>query len=192
MGESSKVVDFQGIQWTVADCYSKLYAAALARDHAANLADREEDHSLQTTLAKKLAIDASEHAVNESFALIGAHGLYEETPFRQILCDMKVFRVGRPLFGHAVRIETGCFEISEVFLEVVLKTRVHKDPGIAAADQVDGFNALGAVDTGQWIPDPAAHPKPVSQVRSNGFGIAHIGRRGPRKPSAGPRLPTRR
>ncbi len=93
VGESSKVVDFQGIQWIVADCYSKLYAAALARDHAANLADRKEDHSLHTTLAKKLAIDASEHAVNESFALIGAHGLYEETPFRQILCDMKVLRV---------------------------------------------------------------------------------------------------
>ena len=93
VGESSKVVDFQGIQWTVADCYSKLYAAALARDHAANLADRQEDHSLQTTLAKKLAIDASEHSVNESFALIGAHGLYEDTPFRQILCDMKVLRV---------------------------------------------------------------------------------------------------
>ena len=93
VGENSKVVDFQGIQWTVADCYSKLYAAALARDHAANLADRKEDHSLQTTLAKKLAIDASEHAVNESFALIGAHGLYEDTPFRQILCDMKVMRV---------------------------------------------------------------------------------------------------
>ena len=91
-----------------------------------------------------------------------------------------VFRVGRPLFGHAVQIETGCFEISEVFLEVVLKTRVHKDPGIAAADQVDGFNAVGAVDTGQGIPDPAAQPKPVSQVRSNGFGIAHIGRKGPR------------
>ncbi len=93
VGKNSKVMDFQGIQWTVADCYSKLYAASLARDHAANLADRKEDHSLQTTLAKKLAIDASEHSVNESFALIGAYGLYENTPFRQILCDMKVLRV---------------------------------------------------------------------------------------------------
>ena len=48
----------------------------------------------------------------------------------------------------AVQIETGCFEISEVSLEVVLKTRVHEDAGIPAADQIDGFNAVGTVDAG--------------------------------------------
>jgi alkylation response protein AidB-like acyl-CoA dehydrogenase len=89
----SMVTEFQGIQWTVADCYSDLYAASLARDHAATLADRGEEHALETTLAKKLAIDASEHAVNEAFALVGAHGLYNDTDFGQLLHDMKVLRV---------------------------------------------------------------------------------------------------
>jgi putative ribosome biogenesis GTPase RsgA len=28
---TSKVTDFQGIQWTLADCYSALYGASLAR-----------------------------------------------------------------------------------------------------------------------------------------------------------------
>jgi alkylation response protein AidB-like acyl-CoA dehydrogenase len=93
VGKEGKVVDFQGIQWIVANCYSELYAASLARDRAAMLAEGDQEHALETTLAKKLAIDAAEHAVNESFALIGGHGLYEDTPFRQILCDMKVLRV---------------------------------------------------------------------------------------------------
>lgn len=93
VGTDSRVTDFQGIQWTVADCYGELYAASLARDHAAGLAQRGQDHALATTLAKKLAIDAAEHAVNECFALVGGHGLYEGTPFRQLLCDVKVLRV---------------------------------------------------------------------------------------------------
>lgn len=91
--ERHKVVDFQGIQWTIADAYSMLYAASLARDHAAQLANQGADHALETTLAKKLAIDAAEHAVNESFALTGGYGLYNDTPFQQILSDMKVLRV---------------------------------------------------------------------------------------------------
>jgi alkylation response protein AidB-like acyl-CoA dehydrogenase len=87
------VTDFQGIQWTVADCYGELYGASLARDRAAMLADAGAEHALETTLAKKLAIDAAEHAVNESFALVGGHGLYTETDFGSLLHDMKVLRV---------------------------------------------------------------------------------------------------
>ena len=92
MGDSV-VTDFQGIQWTVADCYSDLYGASLARDHAANLHDAGSDVALATTLAKKMAIRASEHAVNEAFALTGGHGLYTDTDYGQLLHDMKVLRV---------------------------------------------------------------------------------------------------
>jgi len=87
------VTEFQGIQWIVADCYGDLYGASLARDRAATLADQGVEHALETTLAKKLAIDASEHAVNEAFALVGGHGLYTDTDFGQLLHDMKVLRV---------------------------------------------------------------------------------------------------
>lgn len=48
----------------------------------------------------------------------------------------------------AVQVVTGCLEILEVPLEVVLKARVHEDAGIPAADQIDGFNAVGTVDAG--------------------------------------------
>jgi alkylation response protein AidB-like acyl-CoA dehydrogenase len=89
----SVVTDFQGIQWTVADCYGELYGASLARDRAATLADAGAEHALETTLAKKLAIDAAEHAVNEAFALVGGHGLYTDTDFGLLLHDMKVMRI---------------------------------------------------------------------------------------------------
>lgn len=89
----SVVSDFQGIQWTVADCYSALYAASLARNRAAQVADRGEDPALATTLAKKLAIEAAERAVSEAFALIGGHGLYTDTDYGQLIHDVKVLRI---------------------------------------------------------------------------------------------------
>ena len=87
------VTDFQGIQWTIADCYTGLYAASSVRDHAANLVERGMDHSMETSIAKKLAIEAAEKTINEVFALVGAHGLYRDKPFGQLLFDIKTLRV---------------------------------------------------------------------------------------------------
>jgi alkylation response protein AidB-like acyl-CoA dehydrogenase len=91
--EEHHVTDFQGIQWIVAEAYSGLYHASLARDRAARLADQNKEHAFETSLAKKAAINAAEYSANEVFALIGGFGLYEDTPFRQIMCDIKTLRV---------------------------------------------------------------------------------------------------
>ncbi len=90
---AAHVTDFQGIQWTIADAYERLYAASLARDHAANTADRSLPYALETTLAKKLAIGAAEYATNEVFSLIGGHGLYRDRIFPRLMQDAKVLRV---------------------------------------------------------------------------------------------------
>jgi alkylation response protein AidB-like acyl-CoA dehydrogenase len=87
------VTDFQGIRWTVADAYSDLYGASLARDRAAMLAEAGERHDFEASLAKKLAVEAAEHAGNEAFALVGGHGLYWDTEFVQALLDTKVLRI---------------------------------------------------------------------------------------------------
>lgn len=89
----NKVSDFQGIQWTIADCYAALYGASAVRDHAANLVREGKEHSLESSLAKKLAIEAAEKTVNEVFALVGGHGLYWDQPYGQILLDVKTLRV---------------------------------------------------------------------------------------------------
>lgn len=87
------VTDFQGIQWTLADAYVALYGAALARDVAANLAARGAEHAMATSVAKTLAVQAAELAGNESFALVGGHGLYHDTDFGALLHDIKVLRI---------------------------------------------------------------------------------------------------
>ncbi len=91
--KDTKVADFQGNQWTIADCYSALYAASLVRDHAANLVKQGKDHVLESTMAKKLAIDAAEKSLNDVFSLVGGHGLYWDEPYGQILLDVKTLRV---------------------------------------------------------------------------------------------------
>lgn len=87
------VTDFQGIQWTIADSYSGLYGASMVRDHAANLAERGAEHAMETSMAKKLAIEAAEKTINEVFALVGGHGLYRDKSYGQLLFDIKTLRV---------------------------------------------------------------------------------------------------
>ena len=90
---SNKVTDFQGIQWTLADCYSALYGASLARDHAANLVRQGQEFSMATSLAKKLAVEAAEKTTNDCFALTGGHGLYRDKPWGQLLYEVKTLRI---------------------------------------------------------------------------------------------------
>ena len=74
------VTDFQGIQWMVADAWTALQAASLARDDAAVAHERGEDIALRTTTAKQLAIAAAEQASDAAYSLVGGHGLYFDEP----------------------------------------------------------------------------------------------------------------
>jgi alkylation response protein AidB-like acyl-CoA dehydrogenase len=89
----SMVTDFQGIQWMVADGWTSLQAASLARDDAALAHERGEDIALRTTTAKRLAISAAEQASEASYSLVGGHGLYWDTPYTDIANDIKVLKV---------------------------------------------------------------------------------------------------
>lgn len=90
----NRVTDFQGIQWLMADSYALLYSASLVRDRAANLVAAGKEHAFEASLAKKVAIEAAEKVINDTFSLVGGHGLYHEQPFGQILLDIKTLRVG--------------------------------------------------------------------------------------------------
>jgi alkylation response protein AidB-like acyl-CoA dehydrogenase len=87
------VTDFQGIRWMIADSWSDLTAAALARDNAAMAHERGRDIAVETTLAKRLAIDSAENAVSTAFSMVGGHGLYFSEPYVDILNDVKVLKV---------------------------------------------------------------------------------------------------
>ena len=108
------VTDFQGIRWMVADAWTALQAASLARDDAAIAHERGEDIALRTTTAKRLAIAAAEQASDTAYSLVGGHGLYVDTPYSEILNDIKVLKVAG-----------GSLEI----LRNYLAQRILKDPG---------------------------------------------------------------
>jgi alkylation response protein AidB-like acyl-CoA dehydrogenase len=109
-----KVTDFQGIQWLVADAWTALQAASLARDDAAAAHERGEDIALRTTTAKHLAITAAERASDTSYSLTGGHGLYFGEPYTDIAGDIKVLKVAG-----------GSAEIMRNYIA----RRVLKDPG---------------------------------------------------------------
>jgi alkylation response protein AidB-like acyl-CoA dehydrogenase len=109
-----KVTDFQGIQWLVADAWTALQAASLARDDAAVAHERGEDIALRTTTAKHLAITAAEQASNTAYSLTGGHGLYFGEPYTDIAGDIKVLKVAG-----------GSAEIMRNYIA----RRVLKDPG---------------------------------------------------------------
>src|SRR3954454_5232362 len=108
------VTDFQGIRWMVADAWAGLQGAALARDDAALAHERGEDIALRTTTAKHLAIAAADQASEASFSLVGGHGLYFDTPYTDILNDIKVLKVAG-----------GSTEIMRNYIA----QRILKDPG---------------------------------------------------------------
>ena len=108
------VTEFQGIQWMVADAWTGLQSAALARDYAAEVYDRGEDIALQTTTAKQLAVVASENASKAAFSMIGGHGLYLDQPYPEIDNEIKVLKVA----GGS----------SEVMRNYIAR-RILKDPG---------------------------------------------------------------
>ena len=91
------VTDFQGIQWMVADAWTALHAASLARDLAAVVYDQgqevAQEVALQTTAAKQLAIIGAESASRTAYSMTGGHGLYFDEPYTDIDNEIKVLKV---------------------------------------------------------------------------------------------------
>jgi alkylation response protein AidB-like acyl-CoA dehydrogenase len=92
VGESV-VTDFQGIQWMIADAWTSLQAASLARDLAAVLYDQGDDIALHTTTAKQLAVIAAEGASKTAYSMTGGHSLYFDEPYTDIDNEIKVLKV---------------------------------------------------------------------------------------------------
>lgn len=90
---SNQVTDFQGIQWMIADSWTALQTASLARDHAAITAERNEDVAFATTVAKKLAITAAETAIDTAYSIMGGKALYNDSPLLFISNDIRVLKV---------------------------------------------------------------------------------------------------
>jgi len=110
----SMVTDFQGIQWMVADSWTALQAASLARDLAAQVYDQGQEIALHTTAAKQLAITGAESASRTAYSMTGGHSLYFDQPYTDIDNEIKVLKVAG-----------GSSEIMRNYIA----RRILKDPG---------------------------------------------------------------
>jgi len=111
----SKTIDFQGVQWMLADVATDLSAAELLFAAAASKLDRGERATIEAAHAKKFATKAALNAVAQCMQLSGARGLLAETPISRHLAAAK-----------AAQYLDGTTEIQNVVIARSLRSRVNR------------------------------------------------------------------
>jgi alkylation response protein AidB-like acyl-CoA dehydrogenase len=82
-----RLIDHQGLRWSLADVAAELEAARLLTWRAAVLIERGEDAVLAAALAKKFAVEMAQRRLGQCMQAMGAEGLREEHPIgRHIAC----------------------------------------------------------------------------------------------------------
>jgi alkylation response protein AidB-like acyl-CoA dehydrogenase len=111
----SKTIDFQGVQWMLADVATDLSAAELLFAAAASKLDRGERATIETAHAKKFATKVALNAVVQCMQLNGARGLLAETPISRHLAAAK-----------AAQYLDGTTEIQNVVIARSLQSRANR------------------------------------------------------------------
>ncbi len=88
------ISDFQAIQWMLADSKTELDAASLLTYRAASLADAGKPYSLEASMAKLYASEASSRACSRSLQVHGGYGYTREFPVERHLRDAKICEIG--------------------------------------------------------------------------------------------------
>jgi alkylation response protein AidB-like acyl-CoA dehydrogenase len=82
-----RLLDHQGLRWSLVDVAADLEAARALTWRAALLIERGEDAVLAAALAKKVAVEMAQRRLGECQQAMGAEGLREDYPFgRHIAC----------------------------------------------------------------------------------------------------------
>ena len=86
----TKISDFQGIQWMLADTYTELEAARLLLMNAAYLKENDLPFAKQASMAKLYATEAANRACYTAIQLMGGLGYTEEVPLERYARDVRV------------------------------------------------------------------------------------------------------
>jgi alkylation response protein AidB-like acyl-CoA dehydrogenase len=87
------VVDFQAIQWKLADIATDLEAASLLTLKAAWLKDQKQPFGQAAAMAKKFATDAAMAAATEGLQIMGGYGYLTEYPMERYFRDAKAGQI---------------------------------------------------------------------------------------------------
>lgn len=86
---TSKVIDFQGIRWLIAELCTRIEAATLLRDKAAVLESSGSPCARETCMAKFYAGEVARDVTNKAIEICGSYGCYRERPFEMLYRDAK-------------------------------------------------------------------------------------------------------
>jgi alkylation response protein AidB-like acyl-CoA dehydrogenase len=111
----SRTIDFQGVQWMLADVATDLSASELLFKAAASKLDRGERATIDAAHAKKFSTRVALSAVAQCMQLSGARGLLAETPISRHLAGAK-----------AAQYLDGTTEIQNVVIARSLRSRVNQ------------------------------------------------------------------
>ena len=112
----SRTIEFQGVQWMLADVATDLSAAELLLAAAASKLDRGERATIEAAHAKKFATRAALNTVAQCMQLNGARGLLAGTPISRHLAAAK-----------AAQYLDGTTEIQNVVIARALQSRAKRD-----------------------------------------------------------------
>jgi len=88
-----KIVEFQAIQWKLADMATEIDAARLLVWRAASLKDRGEDHILAAAQSKLFASDVAVRAARECVQIFGGYGYLTDFPAERHYRDAKITEI---------------------------------------------------------------------------------------------------
>jgi hypothetical protein len=89
-----RLVDFQGIQWKLADMATELDAARLLTQRAAVLKDAGRKVTRESSMAKLFASEVAVHICNEAVQLFGGYGFIKDYPAEKFYRDVKLCTIG--------------------------------------------------------------------------------------------------
>jgi hypothetical protein len=88
------IADFQAVQFKVADMATRTEAARLLTWRAAAMADRGEEHTAESSMAKLFASEAAVEVALEAIQVHGGYGYVKDYPVERHLRDAKIGTIG--------------------------------------------------------------------------------------------------
>lgn len=88
-----KLADYQGIEWIIAEMYTRLEAARLLTLKAAKARDDKPRFSLESAVAKFEAAEAAGFITDKALQLHGGYGFIQDLPIERYVRDARILRI---------------------------------------------------------------------------------------------------
>jgi alkylation response protein AidB-like acyl-CoA dehydrogenase len=89
----SRIIDFQGIQFMLADMATQVEAGRALYRHAASLKDAGVDYSTEASMAKLFCSDVAMKVTTDAVQIHGGYGYIEEYPVERYMREAKALQI---------------------------------------------------------------------------------------------------